>query len=426
MKHTINSYVRMLVATTVICLLLTGCMFRDLKKEIAEEKISFRLYGRVENIAQAESHVYVLLYAQTEGKMQLERFILPDDDGTYAFFITPGFYMVAGFEDQNNNHRHDPGEPAGAWGSPDKIVIAEKVETDEEKKALADFDFKLTPGSFPLDNVVASVENNANLASSLVKLGQMAKWDDPAFDQENADTGFWKPMTFLKEQGNGIYFMEPFDPDKIPILFVHGAAGTPRAWKTLAESLDPERYQAWVYFYPSGLRLDLISTALNKIINQLHADYSFERMGVVAHSMGGLVSRSFILKHWLEDSKGTDKVFVSFSTPWGGVATAAKGVEHAPEAIPSWRDVDPKSEFIKKIYAHSLKPAIPHYLLFGYRGDCSMFMANSDGTIEILSQIDMRAQDDAVFVRGLNEDHMSILESKKSAVYLNMALDSVF
>ncbi|MEN8243785.1 MAG: hypothetical protein ABFS43_02655 [Thermodesulfobacteriota bacterium] len=80
----------------------------------------------------------------------------------------------------------------------------------------------------------------------------------------------------------------------------------------------------------------------------------------------------------------------------------------------------------KKIYADSLKPVIPHYLLFGYRGDCSMFMANSDGTIEILSQLDMRAQDDAVFVRGLNEDHMSILESKKSAEYLNMALESAF
>ena len=149
-------------------------------------------------------------------------------------------------------------------------------------------------------------------------------------------------------------------------------------------------------------------------------------MGVVAHSMGGLVSRSFILKHLVGEGKGTIKVFVSFSTPWGGVAAAAEGVEHAPEAIPSWLDVEPKSKFIKKIYADSLKPAVPHYLFFGYRGDCSLVMANSDGTIEILSQIDMRAQDDAVFVRGQNEDHMSILESKQSAEYLNMALGAAF
>ena len=88
--------------------------------------------------------------------------------------------------------------------------------------------------------------------------------------------------------------------------------------------------------------------------------------------------------------------------------------------------MEPKSEFLKQIYAHSLKPMLPHYLFFGYRGDCSLVMANSDGTIEILSQLDMRAQDDAVFVRGLNEDHMSVLESKRSAEYLNMALEAAF
>ena len=92
-----------LTAIILACLLLSGCMFRDLKKEIAEEKISFRLYGRVENLAQTETHVYVLLYSQQEDKMQLERFLLPDDTGVYAFLITPGTYMVAGFEDQNNN-----------------------------------------------------------------------------------------------------------------------------------------------------------------------------------------------------------------------------------------------------------------------------------------------------------------------------------
>jgi len=410
----------------VVCLLPTGCMFRELKKDIEEQQNSFRLYGRIGNIAQTKNHVYVLLYAQADDKWQLDRFVLPDDDGIYAFLISSGTYMVAGFEDQNNNRRHDTGEPTGAWGSPDRIVAAGKFEAYSDKKVLADHNFKLKPGRFPLDNVVVSVENNADMASSLIKLGQQSAWEDPAFDQENADTGFWKPITFLKQHGVGIYFMKPYESDKIPVLFVHGAAGTPRAWKALAQSLDPKRYQAWVYYYPSGMRLDALSATLHKIVVQLQGDHGFERMGVVAHSMGGLVARSFILKQMAERGRGTVKVFVSFSTPWGGVATAAKGVAHAPEPIPSWYDVDPKSEFLKQIYADLLKPFVPHYLFFGYRGDCSLIMANSDGTIEILSQLDMRAQDDAVFVRGLNEDHMSILESKRSAEYMNMALALAF
>ena len=303
-------------------------------------------------------------------------------------------------------------------------MITGVVQKETVDKTLANYDFDLTPGPFRLDNVVVSVADNANLASSLVMLGQPATWDDPLFDQKNADTGFWKPITFVKQQGLGIYFLEAFDPNKIPIVFVHGAAGTPRAWKFLAEGLDRDRFQVWVYYYPSGLRLGLLSTALNNIINRMQIDYGFEQMGVVAHSMGGLVSRSFILKHMVGQGKGTVKVFVSLSTPWGGVATAAKGVEHAPEAIPSWYDVAPESDFLKRIYADSLRPAVPHYLIFGYRGDCSLFMANNDGTVEVSSELDVRAQDDAVFVRGLNEDHMSILESRKALDYLNDALES--
>jgi hypothetical protein len=52
-----------------------------------------------------------------------------------------------------------------------------------------------------------------------------------------------------------------------------------------------------------------------------------------------------------------------------------------------------------------------------------MFMDNNDGTVEISSQLDMRAQKDAVVVWGLNEDHMSILTSEDAIVFLNKAIE---
>jgi len=264
------------------------------------------------------------------------------------------------------------------------------------------------------------------MPSALLKLGEISSWDNPIFDEANGSTGFWKPMTFLKQFGTGIYFMESYDAGKIPILFVHGATGTPRIWKSMAESIDQERFQPWVFYYPSGMRLDKISTALNDMIYHLQDDYGFKKIGVVAHSMGGLVSRSFILKNLAEESNDTIKVFVSLSTPWGGVASAAEGVEHAPEAIPSWRDVVPESEFIKIIYSEFLYSRVPHYLLFSYQGDSSMFSGNNDGTVEISSELDVRAQDDAVTVWGLNESHTSILESKKAIEYLTKRSNRYF
>jgi len=353
-------------------LLASGCIFKDLKREIHEEEISYALVGRVENIAHAEGDVFLLLYAKRDDSWQLECFTLPDDSGYFSFTATAGTYLLAGFDDRNANLSHDPGEPAGAWGKPDEIVVYEGPKTEARKAALEYLPLNLTPGRFPVDSAVTSVKNVERISASLIKLGQLADWENPAFDEEHGSTGYWKPVTFVKQHGIGIYFMAPYDRNKIPVLFVHGATGTPRGWKALADSLDDRRFQPWVFYYPSGLRLTAMSTALNKMVKQLQIDYGFERMAVVAHSMGGLVSRGFIIKHLVEDGLGTVRVLVSISTPWGGVSMAATGVKQAPQAIPSWHDVAPQSEFIQRIFADPLHPLVPHYLIFSYHGICSM------------------------------------------------------
>jgi pimeloyl-ACP methyl ester carboxylesterase len=401
-------------------------MFGDLKKEIQEEQRSHGIIGQVEGATRAKGNVFVLLYAKKDGRLQLERFTLPDNTGIFSFIVTHGTYLLTAFADQNANRRHDPGEPAGAWGKPDEITVHQGSRIDAYQAGLSKFVFGMDAQKFPIPGVDTSVENMVYAAASLIKLGQVVDWDDPIFNDKQGSIGFWKPMTFLRQHGAGIYFITPYDPDKIPILFVHGASGTPSGFKTLADSMDDRRFQPWVFYYPSGLRLKEVSSALNEMIKQLQIDYGFDRMGVVAHSMGGLVSRAFIINHLVEDSLRTVRVFVSISTPWGGVCTAVQGVEHAPEAIPSWHDVVPDSKFIEQIFEDPLYPEVPHYLIFSYRGNCSTFMSNNDGTVELSSQLDTRAQDEATTTWGVDEDHWGILFSNTTAAYVNQAIDSAF
>ena len=54
-----------------------------------------------------------------------------------------------------------------------------------------------------------------------------------------------------------IYLLDPYDPDKIPLLMVHGLQSTPVAFATLVNALrqDPEigdKYQVWQFYYASG------------------------------------------------------------------------------------------------------------------------------------------------------------------------------
>ena len=86
MKDILKHYLIPLAAVTIICLLLFGCMFRELRGEIEEQKISFRLYGRVVDMAQSKGHVYVLLYTQKgeqkennqeQGYLAMHLFVFP-------------------------------------------------------------------------------------------------------------------------------------------------------------------------------------------------------------------------------------------------------------------------------------------------------------------------------------------------------------
>ncbi len=74
------------------------------------------------------------------------------------------------------------------------------------------------------------------------------------------------------------------------------------------------------------------------------------------------MARSFIMKNMYEDTNDYIKLFVSVSTPWNGHIATAKGVENAPEAVPSWYDMVPDSEFIQSLFNKDLPPDVSSYL----------------------------------------------------------------
>ena len=137
----------------------------------------------------------------------------------------------------------------------------------------------------------------------------------------------------------------------------------------------------------------------------------FDTLFVVAHSMGGLVSRYAILQNVYEDHHDYIRLYVTISTPWAGHRAAAKGVENAPAVVPSWRDVVPDSAFISGLYDRKLPGTIPHYLLFSYSGRSNRMDKNNDGAVTLESQLDYRAQRQARAIYGFDENHVKVLFS---------------
>ena len=98
-----------------------------------------------------------------------------------------------------------------------------------------------------------------------------------------------------------LILLEPYDPQRIPILLVHGLNSHPRMWKDIINDLraDPKlrgRYQFMLFYYPTGwpisysaMRLREELAALERVIGK------HKKMVVVGHSMGGLLARMQVI-----------------------------------------------------------------------------------------------------------------------------------
>lgn len=124
----------------------------------------------------------------------------------------------------------------------------------------------------------------------------------PSLDDNRLSTlGLLMPEKATRIQG--LYMLEPFQPDKIPVVMVHGLWSSPVTWMEMFNDLrsDPQirkYYQFWFYLYPSGepfwfsaaqMREDLAS--MRKKIDPQGTYPALDQTVLVGHSMGGLVSK---------------------------------------------------------------------------------------------------------------------------------------
>src|SRR5262249_57488837 len=59
------------------------------------------------------------------------------------------------------------------------------------------------------------------------RIGEVVTLDDARFSDEAARVGLWRPVEFLEDYGAGIYFLEPYHPNRPSLLFVHAPLAPP-------------------------------------------------------------------------------------------------------------------------------------------------------------------------------------------------------
>ncbi len=256
-------------------------------------------------------------------------------------------------------------------------------------------------------------------------LGEVTSLDDVRFSEKSAGTGLWRPQEFARITHPGVYFLQPYDLTKMPVLFVHGINGSPANFTYLVNRLDRTRFQPWVYSYPSGEQLGAIADHLNDTMDELQRRYRFGPFAVVAHSMGGLVSRGFILRRARVPGNDAIPLFISISTPWDGHSAAEIGSKYVPE-VKVWRDLVPGSDYLKSLFAAPLPAQTRYYLLFTFNRKKGSFGTSGDHTVTVASQLSAPAQQEAVRLIGYDDTHSGVLRDAAVSSRLNQLLDDTF
>ena len=101
----------------------------------------------------------------------------------------------------------------------------------------------------------------------------------------------------------GLYFMKPYNPAQIPVIFVHGTASSLVWWAEMFNTLmaDPvlrRRCQFGFYLYDSGKAIDLSARQFREILTSEVAELDPEgrnkalrNMVIIGHSQGGLLTK---------------------------------------------------------------------------------------------------------------------------------------
>ncbi|MBN1531758.1 MAG: hypothetical protein JXA20_03765 [Spirochaetes bacterium] len=320
-------------------------------------------------------------------------YVILSRPGPFMLYLPEGDYHLFALADYDNDGVFERSEVMGQYGAPDRISVGRN-----EVKAGIVIRQDAQRGPFPEE---IRVRDDSSTITYQPYNGEIAKIYSQRFSAKNASAGWWAPSQFMKAFGANIYLVEKYDPAKIPVLFVHGAEGSPQNWVYFYIRLDRRRYQPWFYYYPSGIHLSLSSSLLHERLSELWRKYRFRSICIAAHSIGGLIVRSMLTRGEYRGDGRFKTLFVSFATPWSGFKSADLSVVVSGNVLPSWIDVASQSVFIKRTMRAPLPKSVKYCMFYGRNDSVSRGGA--------LDERGFRGVEETI---GVDCDHTTILSDR--------------
>ena len=262
----------------------------------------------------ASAELTLLLRSAEAGRLWDHGLRLADRTRTYHLRLEPGNYPSTWSPDFFTS-----------FETPDKIkhaLIKREVTQDGVGGALVGIRSVTPPEQFaPAKGMTAAVTATLDFHGSEAVLALRQPSNNPVARVEGKTrplaADFSAPFSYFQPPKNlllfgmmgtlsgakmteraGLYFLEPYDPKRIPLVFVHGLMSSPFDWVRTINGLqqDPEirkRYQPWVFAYATGNPILYSALRLREELAKVDRLYpNHLPYVVVGHSMGGMLTHA--------------------------------------------------------------------------------------------------------------------------------------
>jgi pimeloyl-ACP methyl ester carboxylesterase len=404
--------------------LAQGCSLLKADYQMWENDKTVYFTGIVETDHEAHGPLVVVLYRKGVQPVPVYINVIPRQRGVYHLgvpgHLATGSYGIVAFEDVDEDTQYSTGDPFSVYSGKALSVSAINDPPSESEGlghiVIAGTSVNAVPPPVFGEAYDALLKRREQSFGGQVSIGQSR------FDAAQVREGMFQPLKFVSEGQVGLFMLQPFDPGKVPVVFVHGIGGSPRDWIDVIANLDKEHFQPWVAYYPSGASIGYSALMLSSAMNELRYRHPYTDSVIVAHSMGGLVAMSSLNIAMREGRVPPVHLLVTISTPWLG-NRAARWAQAAPtRALDSWLDIAPDSDFLDSIFAYPRPPGLCHSLFYGSGGSSIFVKGENDGVVALSSVLPSSATSRADQVVGFDEGHESILRSDAMHDELNRRL----
>ncbi|MGH7154639.1 MAG: esterase/lipase family protein, partial [Acetobacteraceae bacterium] len=203
--------------------------------------------------------------------------------------------------------RHGLGAPLAAETTSSINEIGFRVEPNVKVPVTALLRVDLAGSALPDGNLQGRIDVYPAFEPSAVQIGTVSvplEVDiSAAFAYSLSDPKVWEGEfagflngDFFSQTASQLVSLEPYRPDQIPIVFIHGTASSPGRWADLINDLQSnpvirERYQFWSFSYASGSPTAFsalqLRTAIEDAVHKLDPrgdNPALRRMVLIGHS----------------------------------------------------------------------------------------------------------------------------------------------